>query len=410
MTGAEATAAPALASIAPLLDPERGVLLGWDSPHSLVGPGSGRWPVVEGIPWLRVGRDRLRSATLDALDSGDARGALVGLLADQDDHARTPSPPDRSTLGRLIDSVDAGRASLRDAMAALGYGPVADYFAHRWSTPTYLSGLALLERHWLPGASVVEVACGIGAFLRDLSLRGVPALGMDVVFSKLWLARRYVVPPAVSLACADVSAGWPLGPPPSSTPILGLCHDAFYFLPDKARLVHNLRNLVGDTGRILIGHAHNSRFDHRGISGEPMTPEEYADLLPGARLFNDAELALEAWSDVPAVPRGLAELAGVEAVAIAWNAREDIAGLATPGPGLSRLRPGARLRPNPMLEDGPGGLRPCWPSPRFEAEYAAGSTYLVDESIPGVEPSADGEARVDRLVRRRVLLDLPERW
>lgn len=391
--------APAASSIAQRLDPERGVRLEWDSPHSLAGPGTRRWPVVEGIPWLRVGRDRLRSATLDALDAGDDRAALVGLLADQDDHARTP-PPDPAALVRLVESVDAGLSTLRDAMAALGYGPVADYFAHRWSTPTYLSGLGLLERHWLAGASVVEVACGVGAFLRDLSLRGVPALGLDVVYSKLWLARRFVVPPAVELVCGDASGGWPLGT--SGSPVLAFCHDALYFLPDKPGLIDHLRRLVGDDGRILIGHAHNSRFDHRGVSGEPMTPEEYADLLPGGLLYDDADLAREVWAAIPATPKTAAELAGVEAVAIAWDAPGDLAGRLAAGPGLTRVRPDARLRPNPMLEDGPGGLRPRWPSPRFEAEYAADSPYLFEEPTTG--------AGVDRAYRRRALLDLPERW
>lgn len=398
MIGAASTTAPP--GIAQLLDPERGAPLDRDSPHSLAGPGSRRWPVVEGIPWLRVGRDRLRSATLDALDAGDARGALIGLLADQDDHARTP-PPAPDALGQLVDDVDAGRSTLRGAMAALGYGPVADYFAHRWSTPTYLSGLALLERHWLGGAPVVEVACGVGAYLRDLSLRGVPALGLDVVYSKLWLARRLVVPPAVELVCGDASGGWPLGSPGS--PALAFCHDALYFLPDKPAIVAHLRRLVGEDGRILVGHAHNSRFDHRGVSGEPMTPGEYADLLPGSLLYDDAELAREAWSGVPATPKTPGELAGVEAVALAWDARGDLGGRVAAGPGLTRPRPGARLRPNPLLVDGPDGPAPRWPSPRFEVEYAAGSPYLVGEP-------AGGGAGVDRAYRQRALLDLPERW
>ena len=392
--------AAVFAGFARLIDPERGAPLEWDSPHSMAGLGSGRWPVVEGIPWLRVGRDRLRRATLDALDSGDNRGALLGLLADQDDHARTP-PPVRETLDRLVESVEVGQSSLREAMAGLNYGPVTDYFAHRWSTPTYLSGLSLLERHWVDGASVVEVACGIGAFLRDLSLRGVPTLGLDVVFSKLWLARRFVVPPAVALVCGDASGGWPIGP--ATPPILAFCHDSFYFLPEKSALVSHLRRLVGDAGRILIGHAHNSRFDHRGVSGEPKTPEEYANLMPGGVLYDDAELAREAWAEVTAIPRSPAELAAVEAVAIVWDASGDLTSPVATGPGLLRARPDARLRPNPILEDGPAELRPRWPSPRFEAEYAADSPYLFEDS-------AHAGAGVDRLVRRRVLLDLPERW
>jgi len=413
MTGRTESTGSAPVPRVPLLDPEDGSPLERDSPHSLRGAGPGRWPIVAGIPFLRTGREALRRDALAALDAGEGRAALIMLLADQDDYARTP-PPDATALSRLVAAVDDGSASLRDAMAALGLGPVADYFAHRWSAPTYLSGLALLERHWSEGAAVVEVACGLGHFLRDLALRGVPALGVDVVFAKLWLARRLVVPPAVGLVCGDAAAGLPLGRAARLT--LAFCHDAFYFLADKPRVVAGLQRLVGDPGRILIGHAHNSDFDHRGVAGEPRTPAEYSALLPGCRLYDDAELARSAWAGEAAGARLPSGLAGVEAVAIVWDPPGRPAAVMERGPGLDRPRPGAVLRLNPILADDEGLLRPRWPSTRFEAEYAAESPYLSGEPTPRiplphrVAASGEVEAEVGRLARRRILLDLPERW
>ncbi len=392
----------------PLIDPTSRRPLRADRPWSLTD-GEARWPVVEGIPFLRPGRDDLRRSALDRLDAGNPRAALGLLLADQDDFARI-APPDPPALARLIDAVEDGSATLRDAMAALHFGPVADYFAYRWSSPTYLSGLALLDRHARGGSTVLEVACGIGHYLRDLAARGRPCLGLDVVFAKLWLARRFVVPPEVPLICGDASRGLPVGPIEASA--VAFCHDAFYFLPAKGRVIEALLGAVGEGGTILIGHAHNSAFDHGGVAGEPRTPDEYAAFLPGCDLFDDAELARSAWSRTPAPARPPGELAAVEAVAMAWPGGE---GARDRAPCLTRPIPGARLRLNPLLVDEDGTLRPAWPSPRFEAEYAAASPYLFGEPTPSAEVLAKAsrgelDPEVARLATRRILLDLPERW
>jgi len=399
-----------------LVGPDSGLPLRPDQAWSL-SDGRTRWPVVAGIPFLRVNRDSLRRNVLPALDAGDHRRALALLLADQDDFARV-GPPDEASLLDLIDAVDAGQMTLRSAMAALRFGPVADYFAFRWSSPTYLSGLAILERFGGdPSAGpVVELACGIGHYLRDLALRGRACVGVDVVFSKLWLARRFVVPAEVPLLCGDVAAGLPVvGSPQVRT--VAFCHDAFYFLPAKDQAIQGLRRVVGEVGPILIGHAHNRDFDHGGVSGEPRSPAEYAALLPGCALFDDAELARSVWSGFEAPSRSAGELAEVEAVAmIAAHLNE---GSATRRSTLFDPPPGASLRLNPLLVDRDGMLTPNWPSPRFEAEYSAASAYLQGE--PTLDPlilaaaasgvvGQESHPEVDRLARRRILLDLPERW
>ena len=374
--------------------------------------------MVDGIPFLRINRDSLRIKTLEALDGGDERRALTLLLADQDDHARI-APPDSSSLGDLIEAVDSGRATLRGAMDSLRFGPVADYFAFRWSSPTYLSGLALLDRFGGDADSrpVVEVACGVGHYLRDLALRGRRCVGVDVVFSKLWLARKFVVPDGVPLICGDVSAGFPLGAIPSGA--VAFCHDAFYFLPEKPKVIAGFRRLVGDRGRIVIGHAHNRDFDHGGVAGEPKTPDEYASLLPGCSLFDDAELARSVWTGSEAPERLSSDLAKVEALAMVWPASNGGPSSTSEHQSLLQPPPGASLRINPLLAEVQGMLMPRWPSDRFEAEYAADSIYLVGEPMPApgtLEAAATGAVgrgsnpEVDRLARRRILLDLPDRW
>ena len=398
-----------------LLSPDSGrPLIPGDQPWWLTD-GRVKWPVLAGIPYLRANRDRLREQALEALAAGDERRALVLLLADQDNYARS-GPPDEASLYRLVDAVEAGRATLRAAMEALRFGPVADYFAYRWSSPSYLSGLMLLDQFsGDPAMPVVEVACGIGHYLRDLVLRGRAAVGVDVVFSKLWLARKFVVPGSVPLICGDVAAALPLGPVEGGA--VAFCHDAFYFLPEKPRVLAHLRRLAGDDGTILIGHAHNRDFDHGGVAGEPRTPAEYEALLPGARLYDDAELARSAWSGEGVAARSAVELAHVEAVALIAGPPDQ--GERSSGQSLLDPVPGASLRLNPLLVDRGGMLAPAWPSERFQAEYEAASGYLRGERTPdpatiaAAEHGAAGRGtnpEVDRLARRRILLDLPERW
>lgn len=133
--------------------------------------------------------------------------------------------------------------------------------------PAHLSRLALLSAHAPAGARVFELACGTGAFLRV-----VGGAGADVVWAKLWLAKRYVAPDA-SLACFDTATGpWPLE---DGEYDVAFCHDALYFLPEKAHVVDELRRVAK---RVLIGHAHNAEAENHS-AGEPLTPAGYRALL-----------------------------------------------------------------------------------------------------------------------------------
>lgn len=326
-------------------------------------------PVVFGIPFLRAGREALAAEAQSALDAGEEREAAVLLLADQDDWSPTPPPSPDACRAALAEGV-----SFREAMRLLNFGPVADYFAHRWSDPTYLSGLALLSAHARPGARVLELACGTGAFLRRL---GPGAVGADVVWAKLWLAKRYVAPNA-TLVCFDAATGaWPVAPEFD----VAFCHDALYFLPEKAHVVSELKRMAPT---VLIGHTHNA--DEENLSaGAPLTPAGYRELLgPGEVLtYDDAELTRALLEDRPPRP---SDGAGAAALAFVTPPSEpDTAGHHTLA--------GRRFRRNPLLEDG-------WPSERYEQEYAADMAYLTG-------PAPDSR---EEQIRRRILVDLPEAW
>jgi SAM-dependent methyltransferase len=324
-------------------------------------------PVVCGIPFARAGREALAAEAQQALDAGEEDEAAVLLLADQDDWSPTSPPsPDacRAALGEDI--------SFRDAMRLLNFGPVANYFAHRWSDPTYLSGLALLSAHAPADARVFELACGTGAFLR---LLGPAAVGADVVWAKLWLAKRYVAPEA-TLICFDAAAfPWPV----RAGFDVALCHDALYFLPEKARVVSELKRLAPT---VLIGHAHNADEENLS-SGAPLTPAGYRELLGESLTYDDAELTRALLEDRPPAPSD-----GEGAAALAF--------VTPPSEPRSAGRfalAGERFARNPLLEEG-------WPSKRYAQEYAADMTYLT-----GPVPDSREEQ-----IRRRILVDLPENW
>ena len=332
-------------------------------------------PVVDGIPYARAGRDELRCRVAGLLADGDVDSARTALLADADDWWDAAPPPDEQ-LARV-----AGAATLREAMALLGMGRVGDYFAHRWSDPTYLAGLALLQQHWPADRPVVEVACGAGHFLRELAQRGLRELvGVDVVWAKLWLAQRFVCPQA-RYVCADVTALPDLGVP---APAYVLCHDALYFVRDKASAARAMRAVSGPGGTVVVGHAHVA-----DPHGAPVPAHEYARLLGTDLAYDDDELTRALLAGRPPSPAPVASLERSEAVAL-------VAGDPLRPAPLDLGVPVGPLRLNPLYA---GGAL-VWPSERYAQEYGPRSDYLPARAEP-LPPDA---------ARRRVLVDLPERW
>ena len=161
--------------------------------------------MVDGIAFLRADRRALANAALACLDAGDREAALVLLLGDQDGWARTPPPSEAARLEVVRHSAEL---SFREAMELLAFGPVGTYFAHRWSDPTFLSGLALAQSYWGAPRSVLELACGAGHYLRAFAGRAAEVIGGDLVFAKLWLARHWIAPEA-TLVCFDAAEPWP---------------------------------------------------------------------------------------------------------------------------------------------------------------------------------------------------------
>ena len=344
--------------------------------------------MVDGIAYLRP-RHAVREAVVDLLQKGQLQKALVALLQDQDPFAPLP-PPGAETLHELIESRSL---NLRTALRMLNYGPVADYFAYRWATPTFLSGLALLQLTAQAQRPVVEVACGMGHFLRTLEANGVVTAGVDLVFSKLWLARRYLGVRG-TLVCGDTHA-LPLR---SRQPTTVFCHDAFYFFEDKEAVLSGLRTLAAG-GSLALGHVHTSAIDH-GVAGTLQSAEAYGRMASANASFYDDKALTTAWlsQQVPA-PQPAKALNQAEAVA--WIEGEVNASL------FPLDRPAAPLSRNPLLAPD-GSIQ--WPTERFRDEYEADASYLRENaSLNDNWKALTAEAQA-HLFRNRILLDLPPAW
>ena len=359
----------------------------------LLAAGDETWPVIDGIPFLRADRLGMARAAVARIEAGDLVGATALLLTDQDPYA-PDSPPSIEACAELVRH--EASFTFRTAMLHLGFGRVADYFAHRWTDPTYLSGLAMLDEAGFEGP-FLELACGAGHFLRAAGVSGIEAAGADLVFAKLWLARHFVCPHA-RLVCFDASVPWPLA---DGSFAEAFCHDAFYFMPDKPAVVAQLRRIVGEGGGIAIGHAHNASVDNHS-AGEPLTVDDYAALLQGSRLFDDHELTSAFVERRAPVPAQAAALSDVPAISLVRGN----------GSGSKRDRigdpaVGARLRLNPLYQRAGATAFIAWPSARYEQEYAAFATYPLQWDGPD---ELDGSPDTAALSRNRTYVDLPPRW
>ena len=249
-----------------------------------------RWPVALGIAFLRADRSELASVVVGLIKAAAYAEALGRLLQDTDDFApQSPALEDCIQLATRLLSNDSDLCA-REMMEQLCFGPVTDYFALRGSTPTFFSGLGLLKLGATSERPIIEVGCGAGHFLYWLQTRGIDVLGTDTVFSKLCLVHRFMGINADRLVCAAAGKATFL-PLESSGPTQVFCHDAFYFIEDKACCLEDFRRLAGPDGTLLIGHAHLSSADHGKVSGYPVALDAYRQLAAAdAHFFEDAAL------------------------------------------------------------------------------------------------------------------------
>jgi SAM-dependent methyltransferase len=385
------------AFLAVLRSPENGRELRVHSP-GVLSDGESLWPCVDGVAYLRHGRDALRRAAVAALRCGDGNEALALLLTDRRD-ASIP-PVSTGEARHVVANAHAAPAVLD----GLRYGGLAWYLQHRSTQPTFLSGLALLEAHALSGAVLFDLACGTGQYLRawQQANPGGAAIGADVVFSHLWIARRFVSPSAW-LVCFDADGPFPLADGAAGS---SMAQDAFHYFTRKAHVLQELRRVTG-TGPVVLGHVHNAaQFNFS--PGLPWELDDYLSAIDPAAVYADDALTRAALGDTNLEGTSpLAALASSPALAFATAAA------VTNRVQLTLPPAGTALTLNPLLAAG----QPQWPSDRFVAEFVDSWEYLKTMAVPNVSVvdramcgALGTDSDVDRCARRRVLLDVPGGW
>jgi SAM-dependent methyltransferase len=361
----------------PLISPRNGRVLQPAGDH-LLTDGETRWPVVDGIPYLRD-KEEVRKEAVHALETGNVAAARRRLLADQDRFSPT-LPPEAEKIDYVVGNPEL---NLREAMLHLSYGPVGDYFAYRWCSPTFTGGLHLLERtpHHLP---VIEIACGIGHFLRALETAGREVVGIDIVWSKLWLARRYLGVRG-PLICGDIERS-----PVVQTQVdhTVFSHDAFYFFEHKRAALEHMRKLsIG--GSVALGHVHTRTSKHE--AGFALPKDDYARLTD-AFVRNDADYILGWYGEE--LPPG-----HHEAIAVGWVENE------TEHRPIEWIRKEDQLTSNPLLH----ADHIDWPSEGWRKEYEEDSAHLGRYQLSNLLAQPAPASPAQRFRQRR-LLNLPERW
>ena len=343
----------------------------------LYSDGHRLYPFVDEILFLRK-NERLRTAAVAALQAHDVDRARTMLLRSQDRFAPV-GPPSRRAIHRLLND---RTLNLRQAMDLLNYGPVADYFAYRWGMPTHLSGLSLLRHGVHADRPVVEIACGIGHYLRTLETNGIRTVGVDIVFSKLWLARWFMDVQG-PLVCGDIEDSALVR---MSGPTTVFCHDAYYFFEHKKEALDHMRQ-IAQSGNVLLGHVHTNAVDH-GVAGFPESAEAYRKRASQTAIFVDDNDLVDQWlHQQPIVQQSRNP---DTAPALGWLEGN------LPEQPFAMNRHSGSLRPHPLLRNG----RPQWPSEGFQKEYEADAAYF----------SATAPATEQDRFRFGHLVDLPERW
>jgi SAM-dependent methyltransferase/uncharacterized protein YbaR (Trm112 family) len=339
-----------------------------------------RYPVVDGIPLLTEWARGRRFTVEEVL-------------------ARHRPPP-RTIIEKVLRRLSPGAGRIRRALARpgatflrlapeLGRATDLDYFRYRFSDFFYIGTCALMTA--ARQGPVLDLGCGAGHVQFALSKRLPPGeiVGLDISFTLLYLARRFVAP-GRHFVCADGSSRLPFRDGVFETAV---CVDAFRYLPDRDLAAGELQRVA--RGPLLLSHLSDPAFHGRGEQPS-LEPSRYLEMFSARqpRLYVDQDILdrfLQTRTlDLTKPGHGLSEaislVAGVEPRVYA---------------GADYFVGGPNLRLNPVYEALDGRLRRRLLAPRHEAACRAYGELLPFEldRIP--------DAPTPELVRRFVFIDLP---
>ena len=350
--------------------------------------GCASYPVVEGIPiitpWARGRSFRLEEVLARHLPP--VEGIVAKIL-------RRLMPG----TGRIYDAVTNRDATFLELASELGRTNDLDYFRYRFSDLSYLSTAALLTP--LAQGPVLDLGCGAGHLAHALSKR-IPRgliVGLDLSFTLLYLAKRFVAPSAL-FVCADASAPLPFRDGAFEA---ALCSDTFNYLPDRAAAAHELLRTV--RGPLLLSRLADPSFQARG-GQPPLEPEAYLSMFAARspRLHRDRDL-LDGFLKKRVLDLTAANASREEVLTLTAGVESKV------WPGADFFVSGTELNPIYEVQEEGGALklRRKFINERYTEVYRAYDEFLPESLTVTREQIA---ARDPELVRKFVLLDLPANY
>jgi ubiquinone/menaquinone biosynthesis C-methylase UbiE len=158
----------------------------------------------------------------------------------------------------------------------LGDSFYENYLKHRFSGESLWSIFPFIPVIKNKNEKVLDLCCGVGytSFILSMYVEPQQLCCADIVFRRLWLARKYFAPTA-HFICLDASYPLPFRDK-SFTSILML--DAFGYIPSRVLLANEMERIIRSKGLVLILHIHNSFTFNLG-GGCPISPKQLSILF-----------------------------------------------------------------------------------------------------------------------------------
>ncbi len=365
-----------------------------------------RYPLLHGILVLRQ-EGLVRTGDFDAavqhLQRGHAQQALSTAV-----HAEPDAPWGRSLrrLGRLgvpltrrwaekrkaarlCATLLAEKGGVVDVVHRLRHFAFADYLTQRYTNPSFVAALPLLMLcknllHWGEKHRVLDLGCGAGhsSFLLQALFPELQVVAVDLDFTNLYMARRYMMSKGVCL-CLDAQVPLPFNDDFFQAVF---CLDAFHYMNSKQAVVSELDRCVEDHGLWLFPHLHNA-LQVNPTPGVPLRPSGYQELfkIREGRMYSEATILNDFMRgqmlDLSKTSHQV-DLRQAHALSFVggdrpglWGVHEDLGEILLQGQSPLAINPIYKTK----VRDGAVELHMQWPNGLLAGECAEAEEYLVKD-------------------------------
>jgi SAM-dependent methyltransferase/uncharacterized protein YbaR (Trm112 family) len=170
-------------------------------------------------------------------------------------------------VGRVLEQRDRLGASDVLGYYYLSGGPLAPamghYFIRRFGQPRHLAALAMAATIPSQSKPILDIACGIGNLEHYFGCRSDPAraVGLDMNFYHLWIARHWMAPSA-RYVCANASDGLPFADAAFAATI---CSDAYHLIRNHEHLLREIERCAPGRTVVLTRVGNGSVMPNEGV-------------------------------------------------------------------------------------------------------------------------------------------------